>query len=1690
MLQVTLQQILTSIQQGEIDKAREHFSVMILPKLSALNQNELNEALNLYHQLAFHLPLNISHLLYGEIATTLGSHIGQEFNSIHSDFIRKAAEIFANRNEWEFAILYLSQARFLIAKSFENNSSELDEKLTYASVQQLHALLLGYWSNIFQIPLSANLVDLTKKWQKRIDFLVCYWLQKKNSIQVDALYKMLAPLFENLISWLDAELSKARFDSLDKFESVITTSRPVIETFFTHQRWELARRCCVLILKYATNSAQNFKRETIETELTQIIAYQQQNQNSPTVIIDHEIFWRNWREKIQKARNEFADGLTQKVDIFDLQEVFTLKMRGLINEIAEYGVALIDEEQPQGWQLIGLGSIATMSMCPYSDLDCAILVTEEKQRSDPYFVCFVKILQTIVQLVGEPNGFWLDEGDLLHLTQGAKEHLNTAEGFKKCYPMDSFDSLTQPETNSLRFPVVLHANTAGQSLLTPLLQDNDFQLGLLNQEIIDKIIMYYTKECKYSELTDLNINDLKETYLRPMQLWAQTILLLFGCQTTNQKQTLDLLQKHLHSHFYKLWRSTFSTVQIKRAQLHLEHRKQHDELASAAEMSNQLDLIVACYKACLIQERRKTNVYHPGLTLLKEFCDNRCSISLKLTHTLISSFHHSVTSTEIQRDVYLLLSKYSHTESLRHLMYLQLPPENIALKHELAAQPNPYGIRLSESIADRNLHQQLMQITADETQEGSNDALMGNLIWWNEGVKFKRSLPNRTLQKIWDEQNQRFHSSFQNSRHSVIRLYSQEYDCYAKVLPDQPLMDKAIYLLHSRVIGHGAVDSRLARLELKSKNGETKFYPILFSPTIQGETLRTVLKSSEPKFEVNHDHYTQLVLLALLVNGGDSASRNSIVTKNAENKTTLVSVDNEQFFVEPLVKQTPTDKQNTVQFHNILLCIEQANRPLSTSALQRFVDVQHVFGLLQTWVEAVVTCGDEYLALFKESERKQLFQQEEEKRFTPLLLLREGALGGMYINLNALQNHIQLCLNAKKELTALDLLDFMNPRLGHYYRNAYQRSDNPEQRFQLATGASQESLSSSLALKASLGVIPSFEQIEHEPRYALISAKKELFALLDFKPDFSKLLTNVGQPDKNRQLMMVKALALYPHDELTLAHCAVLTDELLIETLVKSEGKLRRLDLRGCPLITSKSISYLAEKHASLIELYLSDCTNLERISNKYLFSTNALAFPNLIKLNVSRCTQLRQILINAPNLRQKELKTTECNASLSVTNIGWIKISATASDPMAELSLTMIPNFKPYRQRPDNETYVVDVYAIGYIYEKRDAIASYQRKEFVQVNSQIGDEFHTVSYQINSLKLLLSLYDGAGLDGRFESLQYILIEQYSRTALFLLFVNRTSLEEFNKSLSQYNEIEEYFPTKPFIVVGIDTYQDEKGRLSYEECVSLARRRGAKLYLECSAKDQASLNTLFKKTCEAIRNHYGAPNGQNVGENIPAMSAYELIEKHNIKRKSGINIEVILLGEGRGGASSLYNRYIGKEFDSSTASTTQCGTFHCELQIFNYKIKFNVEDKSGPNKVFSNINKKHQLIIWVFSIDNSIEDVKQTVNRRLQDVKKSFPQATHLLVGNKIDLEEERQLTYDEAISIKEKFGMIDYLECSAKTGEGIKEIFEYASHVGLQQYLAEHNVAVDFTSKLIELRQFTLQRNSTATSSRSLNAR
>lgn len=52
-----------------------------------------------------------------------------------------------------------------------------------------------------------------------------------------------------------------------------------------------------------------------------------------------------------------------------------------------------------------------------------------------------------------------------------------------------------------------------------------------------------------------------------------------------------------------------------------------------------------------------------------------------------------------------------------------------------------------------------------------------------------------------------------------------------------------------------------------------------------------------------------------------------------------------------------------------------------------------------------------------------------------------------------------------------------------------------------------------------------------------------------------------------------------------------------------------------------------------------------------------------------------------------------------------------------------------------------------------------------------------------------------------------------------------------------------------------------------------------------------------------------------------------------------------------------------------------------------------------------------------------------------------------LLVGNKLDLEEQRSTAYEYAVKLAKTRGLTGCVECSAKTGKNIEYIFESVTH-------------------------------------------
>ena len=59
-----------------------------------------------------------------------------------------------------------------------------------------------------------------------------------------------------------------------------------------------------------------------------------------------------------------------------------------------------------------------------------------------------------------------------------------------------------------------------------------------------------------------------------------------------------------------------------------------------------------------------------------------------------------------------------------------------------------------------------------------------------------------------------------------------------------------------------------------------------------------------------------------------------------------------------------------------------------------------------------------------------------------------------------------------------------------------------------------------------------------------------------------------------------------------------------------------------------------------------------------------------------------------------------------------------------------------------------------------------------------------------------------------------------------------------------------------------------------------------------------------------------------------------------------------------------------------------------------------------------------------------------------QEVGKHGPDAVKLLVGNKVDLDKERKVSFEEGQALANKIGAVRFMETSAKTNLNVEEMF------------------------------------------------
>ena len=156
----------------------------------------------------------------------------------------------------------------------------------------------------------------------------------------------------------------------------------------------------------------------------------------------------------------------------------------------------------------------------------------------------------------------------------------------------------------------------------------------------------------------------------------------------------------------------------------------------------------------------------------------------------------------------------------------------------------------------------------------------------------------------------------------------------------------------------------------------------------------------------------------------------------------------------------------------------------------------------------------------------------------------------------------------------------------------------------------------------------------------------------------------------------------------------------------------------------------------------------------------------------------------------------------------------------------------------------------------------------------------------------------------------------------------------------------------------------------------------------------------------------------------------------------------IIIGDSAVGKSNILLRYIYDKFNEEFQSTigVEFGAKNIKIGEKIYRIQ--IWDTAWQ-ETFRSITRAYYknsvcaCVVYDVTNKNSFQNVKSWI----EDCKKQSPKTVFLvLVGNKADLEDRREVTYEEGSIYAQKNGMI-FFETSAKTGKNIEEIFTNSSY-------------------------------------------
>lgn len=153
--------------------------------------------------------------------------------------------------------------------------------------------------------------------------------------------------------------------------------------------------------------------------------------------------------------------------------------------------------------------------------------------------------------------------------------------------------------------------------------------------------------------------------------------------------------------------------------------------------------------------------------------------------------------------------------------------------------------------------------------------------------------------------------------------------------------------------------------------------------------------------------------------------------------------------------------------------------------------------------------------------------------------------------------------------------------------------------------------------------------------------------------------------------------------------------------------------------------------------------------------------------------------------------------------------------------------------------------------------------------------------------------------------------------------------------------------------------------------------------------------------------------------------------------------KMVIFGNVGVGKTSLVEQFINKRFEKNYISTIGYNVYEKRLSVMDLTIRLMIFDVGGQEK-FRELRHKYAQDANTAFIIYDITDRPSFVSvpewrKDLAGIAGDIP---FIIIGNKSDLQKDRQVSVEDAQKLSSELGALSWFETSAKTGKGVEEAF------------------------------------------------